>query len=328
MTVQLLVPGLLGPLPRGAGALAVPRLPRLEQLLSRADRAPGLSGLAGTLFDRFGLPVATAPATAPLCFLADAGRAPVGWVCHADPVHLVPDQDRLLLFDAPRIDLTQVEALAFVDAFNRHFAADGAELHAPRPGRWYLTLNREPEVTFRDLDAVIGRSLEEFLPTGGEAPRWRGFLNEVQMLFHGLPVNDQREREGKPTVNGVWFSGAGLLPQRSALRPARAAGGAALLSGLCRWCGVDEAGTEEVLARGGVMLVPDLQRALLDADAPAWVRGLERCEQLLAMASTGILELYPCNGSVFVYLPKHHRRWWRRPKPITRLVDGAADQTS
>ena len=40
----------------------------------------------------------------------DAGEVPPGWVMHADPVHLRPDQDRLLLFDAPSMAITRREA--------------------------------------------------------------------------------------------------------------------------------------------------------------------------------------------------------------------------
>ena len=53
---------------------------------------------------------------------------------HADPVHLRPDRDRLILFDSRNLGITHEEAGALVGLFNGHFAADGMRLQAPDLG--------------------------------------------------------------------------------------------------------------------------------------------------------------------------------------------------
>src|SRR5262249_30518048 len=47
--------------------------------------------------------------------------------------------------------------------------------------------------------------------------RWQ---SEIQMLLHEHPVNVEREKEGRPAVNGVWFSEGGVLPPRPSPPPA------------------------------------------------------------------------------------------------------------
>jgi len=211
--IHLLVPGLLGPFPRFAEVGEVPRLPALETLLARGERGPGGASVAEVAFELFAVDADPA-ATAALCHAADSGGAEASRVLlHAHPVHLRPDHDRLLAFDFHDRPIRVEEAAAFVDAFNRHFAEDGLELLAPHPGRWYLAVERLPRVRLHPLSDILGRNIDLFLPEGEEARTWRALLNEVQMLFHGLPVNAEREARGLWPVNGLWFSGAGRLPQ-------------------------------------------------------------------------------------------------------------------
>ncbi|BAN69478.1 hypothetical protein [endosymbiont of unidentified scaly snail isolate Monju] len=210
--IHLLVPGLLGPFPRFAEAGEAPRLPALETLLARGERGPGGGSIAEVAFALFGVDADPA-ATAALCHAADAGGVEASRVLlHAHPVHLVPDQDRLLALDFHDHSLSAEETAAFVEAFNRHFVEDGLELLAPHPDRWYLAVEQEPRARFHPLADILGRNIDHFLPEGEQARYWRALLNEVQMLFHGLPVNAEREARGLWPVNGLWFSGAGRLP--------------------------------------------------------------------------------------------------------------------
>jgi hypothetical protein len=107
MVVHLICPGLLGPIEYGAGAL--PPTPALDRLLSRArgEQTEAWDPLE-TLAVAFGLaprPEADLP-SAPLCLLA-LGQTPGPGTCwfHADPVHLRPDRDRLLLFAGPALQI-------------------------------------------------------------------------------------------------------------------------------------------------------------------------------------------------------------------------------
>ena len=73
----------------------------------------------------------------------------------------------------------------------------------------------------------------------------------------------------------------------------------------------------------------DLLAPVLDADAAAWARNLERLEPLLETLGDVLrrkemeaLLLYPCNGHSYRITRSGLRRFWRRRKPITELLDG------
>jgi hypothetical protein len=64
------------------------------------------------------------------------------------------------------------------------------------------------------LREAAGRSVGELLPRGNEALAWHRRFNELQMVLHDHPVNQEREARGVPAVNSAWFWGGGTLPDR------------------------------------------------------------------------------------------------------------------
>lgn len=307
--LHLVVPGLLGPMPRLDAAAAGQRFPVIERWLARAERFGVAADSERLLFDLFGVSVAEDAdlPTAPLCYLADTGQPPHGVVYLATPVHLRPDQDRLLLFDRPATDLSAGEAADFVAVFNEHFREQGWRLSAPTPGRWYLHLATRPDLLTHPLGEVVGRNVDLFLPQGGDAPAWRQRLNEVQMLFHGVPANAQREASGRLAVNGLWLHGGGTLPAADGRRLQLKGEPRCLLQGLAKLGGA--AGT------AGIHWVGGAQRAVWDVDARAWLAAVGQVESLLSSLS-GTVCLYPGDGHGYRYTGA--RRWlvWRRPKPL------------
>jgi hypothetical protein len=214
MKVQLICPGLLGPADLGGAPL--PSTPALDRVLMRARvERTGPRDPLESLAEAFGLvpaPGADLP-SASLC-LAAQGLAPEPGVCwfHADPVHLRADRDRLLLFAGPALEVRPVEAESLAAAFNAHFAGDGLHLICPGPLAWYLRVDHTPRLRTSPLHRVVGRPLDAYLPTGPDAQAWVRWQNEAQMLFFSHPVNQERERQGRPALSGVWTWGGGVLP--------------------------------------------------------------------------------------------------------------------
>lgn len=306
--LQLVVPALLDPWP---GPIATPRLPALERLIARADRKPAPTSCSETLFTLFHIP-SEQRATAPFCWLGLTGERPEGWVMHADPVHFRADRDQLLLFSLPEGDLTEEEAALFVSTFNQHFADDGITLHAPHPQQWFIVLVEPPNATFTPLVQASGRSVESSMPQGAEAQRWRQLLNEVQMLFFPLPLNDRRSARGALPVNGLWFSGAGCLPDTVAGAPMlESSDEDCLVRGLSR-----SAAGEDAMIR--LSLVRNVESALMMSDRAAWLLALqqldERVDDLLRQGTE--LMLYPCNGYGWHWKPAMNRRFWRRSRAL------------
>lgn len=309
MASYWVVPGLLGDLPRLA---ELPRLPNLERLLGRADRKPAANGYAHTLFDLFGLPYSSEQdlPTAALCYHALAQtQTETRYLLHADPIHLRPDQDRLLAFDFHHQPLTQDEARQFAEAFNQHFAADGMQLLTPQPMHWFLALAKAPQLQTKGLHEVLGRNIDWFLPEGEDAAYWRGWMNEVQMLFHQLPVNETRERQSQLPVNGLWLSGGGRLPEQTAQGFANYLGDGCLLTqGLQQHAAQT---TDRVL-----QVEHTAGRAVLDANPQAWLEAVKQLDTKLEQAMQEALVFYPCDGEAFHWQPKMKYRWWRQNRSL------------
>ncbi len=354
--LDLLVPGLLGPVPLPADDL--PPVPVLTRLLGRADRRPGLGGAALedspsgpgrgvtsdpliTLFALFGIPASPDQdyPSGPFCRLAD-GLEPDsgGFVFHADPIHLRPDRNHLVLFAGHPLAVSAEEAEALTLLFNQHFAGDGLHLEAPAPGRWYLRVQHPPDLATSPLHAARGRPVAGLLPRGPDARAWARILNEAQMLFHHAEVNQRRERAGLPAISGIWPWGGGRLTDFHAhsdyrrvlttdtltLGLAQAAGAptvplspepAALLAAMTSF--------------PGPLLVhwQGLWDPVLEADGEAWVEALLALETWLAGFLAGMggdftLRIFPCAGETFRYRPHHGYRLWRSPFSLGKRLTG------
>ncbi len=345
--LDLLVPGLFGPVP--VHPAEVPPTPVLSRLLGCADRLPGAVAAdpCRTLFHLFGY----APASdrdcpsGPYCRLADdPGATPAAYVLHADPVHLRPDRDRLVLFAGPDFAPDRAEADALVALFNQHLGTDGLRLEAPTPERWYLLTEQLPDLVTQPLANVLGRPIAGQMPQGPEARRWARYLNEIQMLFHHSAVNERREAAGIPTLNGLWLWGGGQrLPVPATAPYNRVFSPDPLALGLAHTQGIPTAPlpadlgavltagdastpTPTPLATGADLIHwSGIWEAVLAADGMAWAASLSALEQWLTgldgrVSATGgaapllrlNFNLYPANGEHFRYRPHHRYRFWRQ----------------
>lgn len=112
---------------------------------------------------------------------------------------------RLVGPDVLTFSLAEAEALAAT--LNASFATEGMRFLTPTPDRWYVHLAAPPQAVFTPLQQAILRDMRQAMPTGAEGKRWSRYLNEVQMLWFEHPVNQQREQQGEPALNSVWFWG-------------------------------------------------------------------------------------------------------------------------
>jgi hypothetical protein len=313
---HLFVPGLLGPMP-GLEREDRIALPRLETLLARADRLVEPAGFAEGLFALFGIEVPTGadPPTAAVCFLADTGGEPAGFLLHADPLQLLPDRDRLLAFDLADDPLDAHETAGLVEAFNAHFGEDGVSLCSSPGGCIYLQCDRAPSIRTHPLTTVIGRNVDSFLPEGTERHRWHSLLNETQMLCHGLELNREREARGRPLLGGLWFSGGGSLPPGGRGPVFRMDGDCVLARGLLALRA--GAGGDELI----VEHAPG--RAVTRADPGAWLQALAELEERLPglMRDCGELHVHPGNGTVYRWTAGSARRLWRRRRSLFERLD-------
>lgn len=309
-----------------------PALPGLERILSRG-------GAAG------GLPDSIRPPSAAALGLLGERMEPGGYYwLRADPVHLHPDQDFLLLWDAAALSLSQPETDALVATFNAHFAEDGIELIAPAPDRWYLRMPESLDVATRTPGEVTGRNIGHFMPRGPDATRLEQFINEVQMLFHDHPVNRERSQSGRPAVSSVWPWGGGVLTETPADAPSEETHQTVLardpvLLGLARHQGRESgpipASFEDWLSADIPDALIQLEQgsmAAREGDGPGWQAALEALDRdwwLPAVRALGrgrLAELVLWSESLGGYRLTRglNRRFWRRrqrlPDVLARLA--------
>ncbi|CAB3783152.1 regulator [Pararobbsia alpina] len=150
---------------------------------------------------------------APYMLLADGGEPGTArWAC-VEPAHIQIARDHLVLIDPDTLGLTDDEAATLLEAARPSFDAMGIRVEAPTPRRWYVSGDALGELVAAPPLRAAGRSIEIWLPhdigTGERSRAWMKLQNEVQMCWFEHPLNDRRESQGLPAVNGLWLYSQG-----------------------------------------------------------------------------------------------------------------------
>ncbi len=186
--------------------------PTLRRICGRADSThSAIAGYYPMLAREFGLDTDDGLPVAALEALA-YGEASPEYRMRADPVHLIPAGDQLVMLDQGLLSLSQDEAKGLVGEVLTLFAEDGWEIDVRRPDCWHLRLPMAPGIRTTPVDEVFGRSIQHALPVGTDAMAWHTILTEVQGLLHISEINRVREVQGDYPVNSLWFWGGGHLP--------------------------------------------------------------------------------------------------------------------
>ena len=162
------------------------------------------------LFERFGVARQRDWPVAPYTLLADGGAPERNYWMRADPVHLQVGRDNLGLADSAAFDVSRAESEALVETLNRHFG-EAMRFYPVRPERWYVRLDKAPDMQTTPPAVARGVAIDENLPSGPDAMRFHALMNEAQMLLHEHPVNAGREARGEPALNSIWFWGGGVI---------------------------------------------------------------------------------------------------------------------
>ena len=339
--LHIAIPGLLNRWPvQDQPGFPRPRCAALERLLARATpRSVGTHGPDGTLFALFGLPAGNDSSlpVAAVTRLYDAGEdARNGWWLRVDPVHLRADLHTVRLFEFGSADIDAAEAQSLVAEINTMFGAEGWILDAPSPTRWYLRLEDDPRLQTHSLHEVRGRDLNVFLLSGAEGRRWNGRLTEIQMLLHASPVNADRERSAKASVNGIWPWGGGRLPRGANIASAIFADDA-LTRGLARLAGVAFSALPKTAVEwreatkggsGSLVVLNTVRDARSNEDPHLWAEEVEALEagwmaDCLRWLQAGVLDemsIYVGDGRTFDVAGRGLRRFWRRTRPLVHYL--------
>jgi len=165
------------------------------------------------LAELFGLPY-TNTHELPLAAIEAMGSgfdAATGYWLHAEPVHLHPDLDHVLLFDSSSLLLEKTELGQLIDELQVLFEESRLVPKFGKQHTLFIRLDDKPQVSFTALQEVVGKNILQHLPEGQDAAQWRLLQNEIQMQMTQSTVNQLREERGAMTVNGLWFWGEGYL---------------------------------------------------------------------------------------------------------------------
>lgn len=212
--LTLFVPGFFGPVSETLSGIT-PDVPAIKKYF-RFSKSKSIqaTGFTQTLFQLFGFPQQDHDyPVAAVTRLVDDDHDLEGIWMRADPVHLRPERDTVVLLDNSSFNLEKHEALIFAADLQQVFTEREIELEAPTNNRWYIKLNQLPEISTTPIHEVVGKDIDKKPAIGDNKVLWDQLSNEAQMCLHNCPLNEEREQGGELPVNGVWLWGAGELPK-------------------------------------------------------------------------------------------------------------------
>jgi hypothetical protein len=132
-----------------------------------------------------------------------------GSVFMATPVHYVAEMSNVRLPVDGVLPLERPEAEKLAADFNRVWSDAGLRLVTGRRADLFCVIDEPLEAATRDPEDVLGRHIENHLPTGAGAPRLRQLMSEIEMWLFEHEVNRKRSADAAPVVNGLWLWGGG-----------------------------------------------------------------------------------------------------------------------
>lgn len=124
------------------------------------------------------------------------------------PMHLSVGSDQVTALGPRHLDLDDTESRAFLDSLAPLFPADeGWAFEYLGPAQWLVAHPSLDGLPSASLERVLDRSVSSWMP---ESRALRLLHNEIQLMLHGLPLNQQRETGGRLPLNSVWISGCGV----------------------------------------------------------------------------------------------------------------------
>ncbi len=336
--VTLFIPGLFADPGASRDEHGIPRVRPgngvLSRLLARANRRSNAHlGYEHRLFSLFGIntDASTDLPTAAVTRIADMGVVDREWWVRADPVHLVPSGDGLVL--RAGLGLSQGESDRLVAEINQALGSDGWLLKAPSPERWYLKPPRAVSISTTPLASVVGHDIHPYLPQGNDSRVWHTRLNEIQILLHTALANAEREKRGAPTANSVWFWGGGALPAPGKCDWSRVVADDPLARGLARLSSVSVTNTvaaAKTLLPGkakdnALIVLEGLREARWRGDSDGWAEQLARVEQewveplksAVERGELAELTIISDDGAEYHYRRTHRLRFWRLSRALT-----------
>jgi len=331
--IHILVPGLAG-WPQCREGLNRHRAGEVAALVTwcrRGRRNDGLpAGLENTLAYWARIPVQSKqdlPVAAISRYGEEKHVAGGGYWLRCDPVHFNAEHSGVRLLDVEPDTIDHHEAKGLTDAIAALYREEGWQVFPLAGQRWYLRLPTPPPLMTTPLYEVAGQAIDDVLPGGPAQRQWRQILTEIQMVLHRHAINEQRQQQGRPVINGVWFWGGGESPEVGPLPWQTVTSDEPFAIGLARCSKVPAAvitgGAERVidtLEQDALVVVSALRPAVSRQTWPLWWRQLRRVHDLwlvplveaLRRGRVDELNLFDGSGRVFTLTRRRLHFFWSR----------------
>lgn len=238
------------------------------------------------------------------------------------PVHLHATRDHLILMAQSQIELTAEESTELLrvalplikEDFEHPVLFQGQR-------NWFIPAGPFASLATHTIDQAHGRNIDWWMPRDtselGIAKLWRKLQNEIQMLWHIDPVNEERAQRGFPSINSLWISGIGKLneiePPKLFQKITHIYGEHPLLTGLAKYLGVSHQGAIDFSILGNSF-------AWVDRPAEVWS---DLSQTLLdqKLAEIEIID-FPkgqVRHRIFTAKDLYKKSWafWKKSEPLT-----------
>jgi hypothetical protein len=299
-------------------AIAEPRRAALlEQLVARADVFKASSDWRADAFKILAPQEPSMPSIAAAALRAermagDAGdaAAQARWVCLATPVHYIADMTSVRLPLDGILSMPLAAAAALAADFNRVWQDSGCRMIAGGSANLYCIFDQTLDLATRDPEEALERYIEEYLPSGADAPRLRRLMSEMEMWLFGHDANRLRESSSLPPINGLWLWGGGTpLAALPAIR--------GWIAGTDVFFNAFSAAVTQNTG-SGAMTGSGIIIASADPGGEGWGETEQRwLKPALAQLRSGTLSQLEISAGqrCFALTARAARRFWRRRKP-------------
>jgi len=256
-----------------------------------------------------------------------AGSRPEGtWAC-ARLVHLAAAIEHLRLAPGD-LGISAVESSTLLGHVNRHLEGRGFRLHPQAASAdWHLECDESIECDAAEPELAVGCSVRDLMPGGRDGGRIRALMNEIQMLLHEHPVNQDRAGHGRPAINTLWLWGFGRLEETGQATLPMLYTDDAWLSGIWRLNGMQseplDAFAKGIDAVGGQVLVAGSRPPGDSLSGTGLMGALEQAERgcfapaLSALRSGMVSGVDLLLGDRAFAVERSARfKFWRRAQPL------------
>lgn len=123
----------------------------------------------------------------------------------ASPVWQQAGMHSVQILDSRVLAVSAAEARTLCDGLNNLYAEDDWRFEPLRPDLWLLHLPAAAGWQAPCVLDIVGQADGSQRAIGPAQTQWLQRQTEIQMWLHGQAVNQQRQAEGRPPINGLWL---------------------------------------------------------------------------------------------------------------------------